>query len=189
MSYLNTLTNLRSRREMYATTIDDNVLISAIEHVRLGCTARNSQTLRYALINDPKQVRDIFEGTNLPTAHEVTDEQMPSAFIVIGQEKEILQNNLLGIDIGIAVQIIREYLLEEDLASVCIYSFNRNATKQIIGNELFNPECLISIGKSCQIVHLEDSDENVANYRNDNNEHTTRKLNVDTLVINRKEVK
>ncbi|MDL2211720.1 hypothetical protein LJB88_02465 [Erysipelotrichaceae bacterium OttesenSCG-928-M19] len=182
MAYYDVIKNLRTQREMEATIISSEFLLSVIDHVRLASSARNEQILRYALVNDDK--RDlIFNTTNLPISHKIPLEEAPSAYIVIGTFRKRNQETLYGIDIGIAVQIIREYLFEQDYASVCINSFDRAKVKEIIGVEDFYPENLIAIGKSHQVIRLEDSDEEVNNYRNDNNEHTVKKLKTDKLVI------
>lgn len=184
MDYLTKLKNLRTQREMIACEVSDKLLYDAIEHVRYASSARNLQILRYALINDSKK-DDIFAVTNLPVVHNISEDQAPSAYIVIGALTERKQENLYGMDMGIAVQIIREYLFDQGYASVCINSFNRSKVKEIVGNDDFYPENLIAIGCSKQIVNIEDSVEEVSNYRNEKNEHTVRKLTAETLIINK----
>ena len=184
MTYLEKLYQLRSRREMMPSTISEATLTKAIDHVRLAACGKNLQQLRYVLVND-EQVNDIFNLTNLPTAHKIADNQKPAAFIVMGSLEDIKGNTLFGIDEGIASQVIREYLFDEGYASLCIYSFNRLILKELLGINNFYPDLLIAIGKSEQIVNIEDSDEEVANYRNENNEHTVRKLTSEKLILKR----
>ena len=182
MTYLEKLRQLRSRREMEPTTIKTELLVEAIEHARLGASGRNSQQLRFVLVNDD-QVTNLFNLTNLPSTHKIKAEQKPSAFIVLGCLEEKKGDTLVGIDLGIATQIIREYLAAKDYASLCIYSFNRIEAKKLIGIDNFYPDLVIAIGKSNQVVKVEDSKEDVTNYRNENNEHTVRKLTSEKLIL------
>ncbi|MDF9867149.1 hypothetical protein OKW22_000710 [Bacilli bacterium PM5-3] len=184
MNYLNLQKGLRTQREMYKTKIDDQVLFDAIECARYAASARNEQVVRYAFINDEKTM-EMFNLTNLPTSHKIANEQAPSAYIIIGSNEDRKNSTIFGIDIGIVSQIIREYLNIEGYSSLGIYSFDRIKTKELIGVNDFYPEFTIAIGKSDQVVRVEDSDSEVSNYRNKNNEHTVRKLKTSQLIVNR----
>ena len=182
MNYLETVKELRTKREMEPVEISSDLLYEAIECVRYASSAMNRQVIRYALINDQKN-DEIFVGTNLPSKHLIPKEQAPSAYIVIGSEKERINDMYYSMDIGIAAQIIREFVHYQGLNSLCIHSFDRLKTKEIIGVSEFYPELLIAIGKSNQKVIIEDSDEEVGYYRDTDNIHTVRKLGADKLII------
>jgi len=167
---------------MFEVSIDDEVLIKAIEHTRFAANARNEQILRYTLIND-KRCNELFITTNLPSFHKVAVEQAPSAYIVIGSNEDRKNDTLYGMDIGISSQVIREYLHLEGYASMMIYSFDRLKAKELINIDNFFPEMVIAIGKSDQIIRCEDSDEEVGYYRNEKNEHKLRKLVIDKLIV------
>lgn len=182
-NYLETLKQLRSKREMERSNVTLDELSDVIEHARYAASARNQQRLRYALVCDDEAVDVMFNATNLPVTHNIDATQAPSAFIVIGILEDAQPDFRLGIDCGIAVQVIRESLLEKGYASVDILSFDKKVFKERIGVENFYPLNIISVGKSIQQVDIEDSNEDVTNYRNDQDIHTVRKLTTNKLII------
>lgn len=182
MSYLQILKNMRTKREMEPEVIPYELLYNAISHARLGASARNGQLLRYALINEHEQVRTLFQNCSLSTIHAIELEQAPSAFIVIGTLESEIHEMLIGIDMGIAYQIIREYLFNIGYSDVCIYSFERTVAKQVVGVDGFVPHLLIAIGKSYQKVNVVDSDTN-GYFRNEAGEFCVNKILEDHLII------
>ena len=180
---IDTLKKMRSRRIMNPTNISKDILIGAIEHVRYASSAKNNQILRYALFSEKDKLDVLFKATNLPIGHGIKDENAPSAYISICYEAVNNNTWLVGIDIGIAAQIIREYLFDQGLDSVCIYSFNRNVVEGLINNKKYKPELLISIGKSDENVNIVSSDEEVGNFKDENNDQCVRKLTSKSLII------
>ncbi len=183
MSYLETVKKLRSKREFKQEFVEMNLLEQAIEHVRYAAAARNNQVLRYALVNNKDVNQQIFELSNLKSQHKIPNHQQPMAYIILGSNEKMGNNPLFNIDTGIATQIIREALAEIGLASVPVFTFDRDKTKEILNNNSFYPELLIAIGYSNQVVSVVDSNEEVGYYRDDNNVHTIRKLKKEALII------
>lgn len=155
MKYLEILKKLRTKRVMKPVKINNNDLKHVITHVRYAASARNIQPLRYVLISEPANVKQTYLGTNLPKTHGIKDEQAPSAFIIIGIDKAYsLPEMTLGMDIGIASQIIRETLLELDLNSIPINMFDHAQIKKLINDETYQPLHCIAIGKSTMEVNI-----------------------------------
>lgn len=184
MSYLELLKNLRSQREMEATKLDEKLFDEVIEHLRYAANGRNMQVLRYAYLSEPSVVQEVFNLTNLPSIHKITDEQKPSAFIVIGYTGEKTNDMLLGMDVGIASQIIREFYHEKGFASLVVYTVNKLGINKLLGfdKEEFDTICVIPLGKSNQVVHVEDSNE-AGYYKNEQGEQVVKKLTSDILVV------
>lgn len=182
MQYLEILKKTRTKREMKAELIDMSVLENAIEHVRFGASARNAQQIRFALFNDQKNVKELFENCSLKTSHNVSDDHAPSAFIVMGTMTDDFHDMLIGIDMGILYQIIREYLYNLGYTDVCIYSFDRNVCKKVVNRTNFVPHLLVAIGKSDQKVFAVDSHEN-GYFKDENNIHCVNKMYASDLII------
>lgn len=181
MSYLNVLKELRTKREMNPVEISDVELDYVIEHLVYAASGRNAQILRYVIIND-KRKEEVFNLTNLPSNHNISLEQQPSAYIIIGTQTKMPQSNMLGLDMGIAVQIIREALYELEYNSVCINAIlDRDKLKEVIAIEDFYPENVIAIGKSNMKVNVVVNKERVGTSK-ENGVHTVYKLDKDTLI-------
>lgn len=182
MTYKQELKETRTKRMMTPCQIETPFLQEIIEHVRYAASAKNEQIIRYALINEPEKVKTIFEATNLYTTHVIPHEAAPSAFIVMGTMNKNYHDILLGIDMGIAYQIIREYLHQQGYCDICIFSFDRNRVKTVIEKTIFEPQLLVAIGKSDQVVNVFDSQEN-GYFKNEQGEHCINKLTAKTLMI------
>lgn len=182
MSYLQRLKNMRTRREMEPISISIDLLYEAISHARLGASARNIQPIRYALINDANDVKTLFENCSLTTSIGIEQKHAPSAFIVMGTMDTDYHDMLIGIDIGIAYQIIREYLFNVGYNDVCIYSFERTVATKVVNVDCFIPHLLIAVGKSYQKVNVIDSHDN-GFCRNELGEFCVNKLIEDVLIL------
>ncbi|WP_423363339.1 nitroreductase family protein [Mycoplasma sp. P36-A1] len=182
-NYLEDLKNLRSRREMIPESVVLEDLEKAIECARYAASAVNAQKLRFALVTDLDSVDTMFNATNLPTKHNIPQEKACGGFIVIGLEQDIPVDFLTGVNCGISVQIIREALQKLGYASLDIHSFDRIIFKEKIGVDNFYPINIIAVGKSNQEVNIEDTNNDVTNYTNDQGIHTVRKLTTDKLII------
>ncbi|MEG0284225.1 MAG: hypothetical protein RR543_05180 [Erysipelotrichales bacterium] len=182
MDYLEFLKDMRTRRIMDQITIEKNALIEIIEHTRYCASAVNQQILRYAYFNQDNDLQTIFESTNLVKRHKIETKNRPSAFIVIGTSSRQKASTMLGIDIGISIQTIREAAKLKGYDSICIMSFNKEVVKGLVKEE-FYPECLIAIGKSSQEIRIVDSKEDVGYFRDEDNIHTLNKLTLDKLIV------
>lgn len=183
MTYLDKLQKNRTKREMYQTDIKYNVLETAIEHTRYGANSRNEQQLRYHIVTNHEQVLKIFEATNLPIIHKIKKENMPSAFIIVGTFDFDYNELWLGHNIGIAYQIISEFLFDHNLCNICIYSFKHDIIKSIVPSHDFFPICLIGVGSSHQEIIVNNTTKDTGYYKDNNGTHNLNKLIIETLII------
>lgn len=183
MDYLAFLKNLRTRREMKPTKISYEDLEEVINNVSYAASARNIKPLRYVLITEPTNVKDVYLKTNLSKTHNISGNEAPSAFIIIGTENEYpLPELTLGMDVGIACQIIRESLLYKGLSSVPINLFNHEQIKELINDENFRALHCIAIGKSDMEVKIYEGKHDPEYFFDEEDIFTIAKLGVDELI-------
>jgi nitroreductase len=181
-NYLAELKKLRTQREMESCDVLMDDLVKTIDCARLGASAMNAQRVRFALVADKDIAKKLWLTTNLPTKHEIPEEQAASAFIILGIEEDKSPDFIIGLDAGIYMQIIREALHKLGYASVDLHSFDRKVFNEIIGVNNFYAINVIAIGKSNQNVILEDSEE-VGTYKDEDKTHIVRKLTTDHLIV------
>lgn len=188
---LDKLLNLtRSYRTFDNHSISQDVLTNLIEAARLGGSARNSQTLRYTLVNSPEVCKNIFPFTAWAGAIEwnPSESESPRAYILISSLYNTpLSPVTLGIDIGIASQNILLKATELNLGGCLIGSFNKTKVSEIVGLnlELYTPQLLIALGKPLDKVILTNGDEGNLKYHRDveKYENFVPKLPLDTLIL------
>lgn len=186
MSYQDKLKQMRTKRMMESCDISITELESIVSHTSYQASAKNIMPLRYVLINDKSLVSDIFNITNLVTMHNIDDTNKPSAFILIGTEEEysLKSDLILGMDIGISYQIIREAIYEMGYNDICIFSFDKQKILKILDLNTFKPCLLVAIGKSKMPVNL-DLTNKTRMYFDEDNQYHLNKLDLETMIIKR----
>jgi len=180
--YLEELKALRTKREMEPCEVSMEDLEKTIEAARYTASAMNAQRIRAVLVNDKDISKKMFDGCNLPTKHQIPDHQACSAFIVLGQEEDKEADFVLGLDVGIWIQAIREALHTLGYVSVDLHTFNRNIYKELINLDNFYALNVIGIGKSNQEVRVVDASEG-GTFKDENKIHHVRKLTTDQLIV------
>jgi len=181
--YVEELKDLRTKREMDPYDVPMEDLEKTIEAARHTASAMNAQRIRVALVNDKATVKKMFDATNLPVKHNISDEQACSAFIVLGQEEDSDPDFTLGVDVGIWVQTIREALYKLGYVSVDLHSFNRKLYNELIGLKNFHAMNVIGVGKSEQKVKIVDSEDEAGTFKDEEKVHHVRKLTKDKLIV------
>ncbi|MGL5356150.1 MAG: nitroreductase family protein [Cetobacterium sp.] len=184
------LLKTRSYRTFDSTEISFSFLEKMIEAARLGGSGKNSQTLRYTLINSQSLCHKIFPHTAWAGAipWSPTLEESPKAYILISSLKENSLSPInLGMDIGIASQNILLKATDLGFGGCLIGSFNKLEIPRIVDldTELYSPHLLIALGKPTDSVVLIDGKENHLKYHRDleSNTHYVPKLSTDILIL------
>ncbi|MGL4864927.1 MAG: nitroreductase family protein [Cetobacterium sp.] len=184
------LLKTRSYRTFDSTEIDFDTLEQMINAARLGGSARNSQTLRYTLVNSTSLCHKIFPHTAWAGAipWSPTLEEGPKAYILISSLKDSpLPPVTLGMDIGIASQNILLKATELNLGGCLIGSFNKMEIPQIVDldTEKYVPQILVALGKPTDKVILTEGNEGNLKYHRDleTNTHYVPKLPLKTLIL------
>ncbi|MDR1782421.1 MAG: hypothetical protein LBR40_05445 [Bacilli bacterium] len=180
MNYLDKLKAMRTKRVMEPTKVEHEDLVDVIKHLTYMQSALNAQVLRYVIIDHPCE--DVFNMTNFPTKHMVSSDNQPSAYIVIGTEKKMPDTKLLGMDIGVALEIIKEALFDKGLDCVSINSIDINKLKAYLNIDDFYPEDIVAIGKSNMKVNIEITNDKTGTAKNEKGEHVVYKLSKDALL-------
>ncbi|MBC2851806.1 nitroreductase family protein [Cetobacterium sp. 8H] len=184
------LMKTRSYRSFDSTKIGFENLESMIEAARLGGSARNSQTIRFTLVDSESLCHKIFPHTAWAGAipWSPTLEESPRAYILISTLKDSpLSPVTLGIDIGIAAQNILLKATDLGFGGCLIGSFNKaDVSKTLdLDLELYNPQILIALGKPTDKVIITEGNTNNLKYHRDidTQTHYVPKLPLSTLIL------
>lgn len=181
MSYLTTLKEMRTKRIMKPVTITKTQLEDVIGHLTYMQSAMNAQVLRYVIIDHADE--KIFNMTNLPQSHEVALSNQPSAYIVIGTLGDKPDTKVLGMDIGIALEIIKETLFEQKLDCVSINSVDCDQLKSYLNIAAYYPKNIVAIGASDMKVTVEVGSSKTGTDKLADGTHIVYKLAKDTLIL------
>lgn len=184
------LMKTRSYRTFDSTKIGFENLESMIEAARLGGSARNSQTIRFTLVDSESLCHKIFPHTAWAGAipWSPTLEESPRAYILISTLKDSpLTPITLGIDIGIAAQNILLKATDLGFGGCLIGSFNKaDVSKTLdLDLELYNPQILIALGKPTDKVVITEGNTSNLKYHRDVEAriHYVPKLSLTTLIL------
>lgn len=184
------LTITRSYRTFEDSNISIDTLKTLIQAGRLGGSARNSQTLRFTLINSKEICDKIFPFTAWAGAIDWNPSQneSPKAYILISSLISTpLSQITLGIDIGIISQNILLKASDLNFGGCLIGSFNKLKVSQIVDLNLekYTPQLLVALGKPMEKVTIIHGCEDKLNYHRDieNYEHFVPKLPLETLIL------
>ncbi|MEG0069660.1 nitroreductase family protein [Cetobacterium sp.] len=184
------LMKTRSYRTFDSTKIGFENLESMIEAARLGGSARNSQTIRFTLVDSESLCHKIFPHTAWAGAipWSPTLEESPRAYILISTLKDSpLTPITLGIDIGIAAQNILLKATDLGFGGCLIGSFNKaDVSKTLdLDLELYNPQILIALGKPTDKVIITEGNTSNLKYHRDveTKTHYVPKLPLTTLIL------
>ncbi|MDY0327397.1 MAG: nitroreductase family protein [Arcobacteraceae bacterium] len=159
-------------------------LVDLIEIARISSSARNSQPLRYAIVDTNPQKIEIFAplkwAANLDWDGPKLDE-MPSAFIVVC--KDINLGEFAMVDAGIAMSNIMLGIKAKGLDGCMLASIDKPKYKQILNlQENIEPMFAIAVGKAKQNVILKD-DTDTKYYKDIQNNHIVPKLPLKDILL------
>ncbi len=182
------LKNRSYRRYNEHISINNEQLYEFIDIARLTPSARNQQSLRYLLVNNPSQNAMVFPEINwagyLSNWDGPVEGERQSAYIIILGIKE--GSSILDVDLGISAQSILLASVELGFGGCMIHSFNRKNISQKfnIPDEL-HPMLIIAIGKPLEKVVIEEMDVSgdIKYWRDENQVHYVPKRSLDDLIV------
>ncbi|MDR3215046.1 MAG: hypothetical protein LBT75_02045 [Bacilli bacterium] len=181
MKYLDILKQMRSKRLMNPTNISKQDLEDVVEHLVYMQNARNLQQLRYVIIDHADEA--IFKMTNLVSDHKIPLENAPSAYLIIGTLHDVNPNKLLGMDIGIASQIIKEACFEKGYDTITINNVALKELADYVNKPGFYPQNIIAIGVSTMEIKTIVNNKQTGTTKDEHNNHVVYKLDKDTLLM------
>jgi nitroreductase len=161
-------------------------LAELVNLARLSASARNSQTLKYALAYDAQLNAKIFDC--LAWAGYLTDwsgpeeGQRPSGYIVILHDRSIYPE--VGCDHGIAAQSILLGAVEMELGGCMIGAIKKEKLKQILRiPDNLDIELVIALGKPAETVVIDPVTDDIKYWRDENDIHHVPKRSLEEIII------
>lgn len=186
MDYKNFLESLRTKREFKQEEVTYEILEKAVECATYAASAKNSQVLRYALVKEKDLCDEIYAETGLNLKYKIPFDKSPMAYIVMGAIENDLTDFILGMDTGIAAQIIRESLALDGVASVDVNMFNKEKVQESLNFNDFKPIHLIALGYSDQEIKVFNGDHEPRNFQDEEGNYNVSKLKLEDVVVIRK---
>lgn len=181
------LKNRSYRRFYQEEKIDSSLLESWVDLARLSPSARNMQSLRYKLVNDPKTNDQVFpllkwagyiEDWNGPIEGE-----RPAAYIVILNDESLSKNYYC--DDGLVSQSILLGAVEKDFGGCIIAAIDRPKLRTLLDiNEKYKIIHLIALGKPKEMVQIDEMENGDIKYwRDQQATHHVPKRNLKDLIV------
>lgn len=186
-SILAKICKIRSHRSFAQEEISIEKLKKMIEGAKLASSAKNSQELRYIIINNKNIRGKIFEKIKWAGAisWNPQKEEAPSAYILICSKKnsEIFKNYLY-FDMGIATQNILLIANEKGYSGCILGNYNKKEIEEIVNlKEEYESHMLIALGKSIDEVKIVPGRESKLTYYRKDNINYVPKLAIDDLIL------
>ena len=174
------------RRFKENVAIDESVLGSLVEAVRLSPSAGNLQRIRVAVINDREECREVFSTLSfaayLSDWSGPSEGQRPSAYIVLLTETALDTN--LSIDVGIAAQSILLAASSFGLGGCFFRSFSAEKLSAVIKRDGYKPALVIALGVPDEEIVITDVVEgDVKYYRDERDRHVVPKRQIKDIIV------
>lgn len=162
----------RSYRTFTDNKITKNELLMMIENARLAASARNSQNIRYALIENENICNKIFPLTKWAGAipnWNPSPQEAPVAYIImcLPNDKNI-NMNLNYFDMGLAAQNILLTAVNMGYGGCILASFDKKSLHNLLNiPNNYNCEILIALGKPLEISTIVEAIDGNTNYYRD----------------------
>lgn len=189
----NEILKARTHRRYKRDKVELETIREIIEGAKNSPSAMNLQLTRYIVINNDDELKDeIFQLTNLPTAHGVEDDYKPAGYIIAVVEKAMIKNRShLSFDQGIVYQSINLMMNEYGLRNVCLFSPSKEKLQELLELNMEKYEVSYAIGYGYPITIerkvLETKNPSFIKYFQDGDGvYNIPKLTVDTLIIEEK---
>jgi len=188
MSIQSLILRNRSYRRFYQNEgIQQSQLESWVDLARLSPSARNMQSLRFKLINDPKLNAQVFPLLKWAGYIEDWDGpiegERPAAYIVVLND-ESLSNNYYCDD-GLATQSLLLGGVEDGFGGCIIAAIDRSKLRKLLRiDEKYKIIHLIALGKPKEKVKIEKMENGAIKYwRDENQTHHVPKRDLKDLII------
>lgn len=161
----------RSYRTFSNERINKGELLMMVENARLSASARNSQNIRYALVENEETCDKIFSFTKWAGLLEWNPslEESPVAYIVMCLPNDkTLNMNYNYFDMGLAAQNILLTAVSMGYGGCILGAFNKKEVHDLLNiPENYNCEILIALGKPLEISTVVDAVEGNIDYYRD----------------------
>ncbi len=174
----------RTRRIYDGNQVSFNVLREIVESCRYSASTMNRQDIRYVLVNNLQVCSEIFNITNLPTAHKITPEVGPGGYAVMTVRKDLkIPDSFLYYNLGMATSIFTLTATSLGYSCVTLLSTNMEKLSRIISLEDdMKAISVIGIGKSVQKIRIEDIETDKISYYKDGNIHVVPKITSEKII-------
>jgi nitroreductase len=182
------LKNRSYRRFYQEITISMEDLVDWIDNARLSPSARNAQSLKYIISNEPEMNNRIFP--HLAWAAYLRDwdgpdeGERPSVYLIMVNDKEISSNYFC--DHGIAAQSILLGAAEKGFGGCIIASIQRDELAATINiRDRYEIVQVIALGKPKEIVKIENMGPvgDFRYWRDDDQVHHVPKRSIDDIIL------
>ena len=174
----------RSYRSFDASvSVSKETLISLVDNVRYTPSTRNAQGLRFRLCYEKGECANLLALTKwagaLKDRHFPPEGHEPAAYIVICAVEDIFMR-----DVGIAAQTLLLSATEMGLGGCMIGSYDAEKVSDLLGiPSEWKPRLVLALGKPDEVVVLEDAEESLTYYRDENDVHHVPKLKTKDLLL------
>lgn len=186
--------NRSYRRYNQAVKLSDDKLYSWLDMVRLTPSARNLQSLKYAVVCDEARNFEIF--AQLKWAGYLTDwnpslSESPAAYVVFCNDKQ-LSVATPQIDLGIQAQTLLMAAVSEGYGGCILLAFNKIEVARILNLPSYiDPVLVVALGAPTEVCITEDiaptleptTTDNIKYYRDENQIHHVPKRSLNELII------
>ncbi|HPR17186.1 MAG TPA: nitroreductase family protein [Candidatus Cloacimonadota bacterium] len=178
--------NRSYRRFDQTAIIGMDTLSELINLARMTANGANIQSLRFKLLNTPENNEKVFSCLKwagyLPEWSGPQEGEKPTAYIIVLNETK-LKNNA-QYDVGLACQSILLGAVEKGLGGCLFGSVDRNKLSNIFAlNEHYEITLVIALGKPVETVVLEDADDDIRYWRDENQVHHVPKRKLADLIV------
>lgn len=185
---LNKIKSIRTHRSFDASyKINKTILRYIINGARFSMCSRNSQNIRYKLINDDKVLDKVFYNVKFAAAIDWSPKspESPRAYILLCTEKNLNYNeNLLYFDMGISANNIMLMADSLGLGGCIIGAYNKKEIENIISlDKKYVSHILIALGKPKDKIKIIPPSLGNINYSRIDDKHFVPKLSLDELII------
>lgn len=156
----------RSVRRFKQIEIEEKKLIGCIDAARIAPSAANLQPLEYIVIRGAETRKKIFKEIKWAGYLDwnPTEDEAPMAYVAVLKNRNISSNGKY--DVGLAIENMILYGMEEGISSCIIASFNKQKLREILDvPSHMEIELLVAFGYAAEKPIMEEMKNSVKYYR------------------------
>ena len=166
-----------------SVSISKETLVNLVDNVRYTPSTRNAQGLRFRLCYEKEECAKLLALTKwagaLKGRHFPPEGHEPAAYIVICAKEDIFTR-----DVGIAAQTILLSATEIELGGCMIGSYDAEKVSELLDIPAeWKPRLVLALGKPDETVVVEDAEDSLTYYRDENDVHHVPKLKTKDLLL------
>ncbi len=188
MNVYDAIMKRRTIRKFEQREVSRDILIKLIDCARVAAYGANIQPLKFAIIDKPQILKDIYPMTKwagyLPDGAPKEDER-PAAYIAALGDKKIKANGTFECEAGAAVTTMMLAAVEEGLGTCWLGAIDREKIKKLIGiDEHLDVAYLLAVGypkQESRTTEIKNGD--VKYYEDENGVIHVPKRSLDEVII------